>query len=95
MCCCLQSWQVLLGVPPSRQPAGSFDLIALVYFPTSQCFAKSWSDHQITDAAYPLRQKMLEGGFEHVWIRCSRFKGRISPEEPDPGGELGARVFNF
>jgi hypothetical protein len=91
----LQPWQVLLGAPPSRQPSGSFDLIALVYFPTSRCFAKSWSDDQLVEAAYPLRLKMLEDGFEHVWVRCARFKGRISPEEPDPGGELTERVFNF
>ena len=60
---------VLLGQPPA---AAGFDLMALVYFPSSRCFVKSWSDPAIVDEAYPLREGLYEGGFEHVWLRCQR-----------------------
>ena len=62
---------VLLGEPPAAAGAG-FDLMALVYFPSSRCFVKSWSDPAIVDEAYPLREGLYAGGFEHVWLRCER-----------------------
>ena len=50
--------------------AGGFDLMALVYFPSSRAFLDAWSDPELVDAAYPLREALLEDGFEHLWIRC-------------------------
>lgn len=46
-------------------------LMALVYFPTSRCFVKSWADDHLAKVAFPMRAGMIEDGFEHVWIRCA------------------------
>lgn len=48
---------VLLGAPPG-QDGGSFDLMALVYFPSSGCFIKAWSD----EVRARLRNLHLTGG---------------------------------
>ena len=47
-------------------------LMALVYFPSSRCFAKAWSDPALVGGAYPLRAPLLAAGFEHIWLRCGR-----------------------
>ena len=50
--------------------AASFDLMALVYFPSSRCFVNTWSDRTVAQDAFPLRAGMRERGFRHVWLRC-------------------------
>ena len=47
----------------------AFDLMALVYFPSSARFVDAWSEPEIVREAYPLRQRMLARGFRHVWLR--------------------------
>ena len=46
-------------------------LMALVYFPSSACFLKTWADDELAKVAFPLRAPMLAEGFEHVWLRCA------------------------
>ena len=48
----------------------SFDLMALVYFPSSRAFVDAWSDPELVRGAYPLREALLADGFQHVWLRC-------------------------
>lgn len=63
------SVSLLLG--PLGSGEGGFDMLAAVYFPSSRCFTKAWSDEQVVQKGYPLRSAMLENGFEHIWLRCS------------------------
>jgi len=54
--------------------AASFDLMALVYFPSTDAFVQAWSDPDI-QRAFPLRGPMREKGFRHLWLRCERETG--------------------
>ena len=53
---------------------GSFDLFALVYFPSTAAFIQAWSDPDI-QRAFPLRAPMRAAGFRHVWLRCEEDGG--------------------
>ena len=52
--------------------AGASPALYRVYFPSSRCFAKTWSDPALVGGAYPLRAPLLAAGFEHIWLRCGR-----------------------
>jgi hypothetical protein len=54
----------------SAERFGGYDLMALVYFPSSHAFLDAWSDPELATKAYPLRERMLVNGFEHYWARC-------------------------
>ena len=47
-----------------------FNLMALVYFPSSRAFVDAWSDPELCSDAYPMREELLKDGFAHVWARC-------------------------
>ena len=46
--------------------------MVLAHFPSSKHFFDAWSDPELVRDAYPLRQAMLQGGFQHVWLRCEQ-----------------------
>ena len=52
--------------------AAVFDLMVLAHFPSSKHFFDAWSDPELVRDAYPLRQAMLQSGFQHVWLRCEQ-----------------------
>ena len=64
--------------PSQMEQHAAFDLMALVHFPSSARFADAWSDPQIVDAAYSIRQQMLGNGFRHVWLRYQLPEGETA-----------------
>ena len=55
--------------------AASFDLMALVYFPSTRCFVNTWSDPAtVVREGFPMRAPMRDGGFRHVWLRCEEME---------------------
>ena len=52
------------------EPLANFNLMALVYFPSSGAFIDAWSDPEIVEKAFPMREKLRAGGFEYLWIGC-------------------------
>ena len=46
--------------------------MVLAHFPSSKHFFDAWSDPELVRDAYPLRQAMLQSGFQHVWLRCEQ-----------------------
>ena len=44
--------------------------MVIAYFPSTTTFLQAWSDPKLVRDAYPLRNKMLEGDFKHIWLRC-------------------------
>lgn len=67
------------GLSARDLAAMSFDLMALVYFPSSHCFVNTWSDPTVARDAFPLRALMHEGGFRHVWLRCVDAEPKAQP----------------
>ena len=67
----------------TQEAALSFDLMALVYFPSSSCFVNTWSDPKVAREAFPLRAEMRKGGFRHVWLRCTDAEPKSQPADED------------
>ena len=46
-------------------------------------FRQAWSDPQLVQEAYPLREPMRAQGFRHVWLRCHLDRTRAQMKDDD------------